>query len=162
MRAGRCFAVYLGGPNTPLQNCLILQYSLNRRYVLCFENDAVFSLELPAWTAVRAKCTRLCEAFAFVGILSLPEDKEDSFSHYLILVSNCSLIGQLGRCDAYRITDVSVYPIRSNGAVKSNDPRILQVQKLLVCGLFLFGWSTRPTRIRGLKHIRPETPLKSG
>ncbi|KFD54399.1 hypothetical protein M513_04742 [Trichuris suis] len=141
MRAGRCFAAYLGGPNTPLHSCVILQCSLNKQYVLCFENDAVFSLEFPTWSALKGSCTRLCEAFAFVGVLSLPEDREDCFVHCLILVSNCSLIGQLGRCDAYRISEVFVYPLRSDGSSKPSDPRLLQVQKLLVCGLFLFGWS---------------------
>ncbi|CDW53364.1 synaptojanin 1 [Trichuris trichiura] len=71
----------------------------------------------------------------------MPEDREDSFVHCLILVSNCSLIGQLGRCDAYRISEVFVFPLRSDGSVKQSDPRLLQVQKLLVCGLFLFGWN---------------------
>ncbi|OUC43138.1 hypothetical protein D917_09975 [Trichinella nativa] len=93
------------------ENIILLENTRNKDCVLGFANGVVLSLA------------------------------EGSFVQYLIVVKNASLIGQLFNCEAYRITDVNCLPLWGDLNQKPSDPRIIQIQKLLSCGLFLFGWS---------------------
>ncbi|OUC44243.1 hypothetical protein D917_09272, partial [Trichinella nativa] len=93
------------------RNIILLENTRNKDCVLGFANGVVLSLA------------------------------EGSFVQYLIVVKNASLIGQLFNCEAYRITDVNCLPLWGDLNQKPSDPRIIQIQKLLSCGLFLFGWS---------------------
>ncbi|KRZ40664.1 Synaptojanin-1 [Trichinella pseudospiralis] len=140
MPFGRTYSVYLNAAGK--ENIVLLENTRNKDCVLGFANGVVLSLDQKKWLILKSDCNKICDVHACLGVLSVPVvETEDSFVQYLIVVKNASLIGQLFNCEAYRITDVNCLPLWGDLNQKLSDPRIIQIQKLLSCGLFLFGWS---------------------
>ncbi|KRX81148.1 Synaptojanin-1 [Trichinella sp. T6] len=140
MPFGRTYSVYLNAAGK--ENIILLENTRNKDCVLGFANGVVLSLDQKKWLILKSDCNKICDVHACLGVLSLPVvETEGSFVQYLIVVKNASLIGQLFNCEAYRITDVNCLPLWGDLNQKPSDPRIIQIQKLLSCGLFLFGWS---------------------
>ncbi|TGZ64557.1 hypothetical protein CRM22_006317 [Opisthorchis felineus] len=115
----------------------------NQDGALLFEGGAIVHLRPYDFSVRRIQFTKLADAFACLGVLTLPASQlSDSNGpvplSYLVLVTGCTLVGKLPDHEVYRITNVQIISLRSPN---SEDDGVSEIRKLLSSGAFFFGRS---------------------